>query len=79
MVVNELVAYKRGGPGQNKMATGINYCQNGFLEKSKITLVEALSHSLLVFLKKKECTFNKAIGVSNIRSYPSLSLASVRV
>ena len=30
--------YKRGWPGQ-KMATAINYCQNGLLAKAKVTLV----------------------------------------
>ena len=46
--LNEQVAYKRGVAGQKKMATGINYCQNGRLAKAKVTLVfwtQALSHN----------------------------------
>ena len=46
--LNEQVAYKRGVAGPKKMATGINYCQNGRLAKAKITLVfwtQALSHN----------------------------------
>ena len=34
--------------GPKKMATGINYCQNGRLAKAKVTLVfwtQALSHN----------------------------------
>ena len=45
--LNEQVVYKRGVAGAKKMATGINYCQNGRLAKAKVTLVfwtQALSH-----------------------------------
>ena len=31
--------YKRGVAGPKKMATGINYCQNGCLARAKVTLV----------------------------------------
>ena len=51
-ILNEQVAYKRGVAGPKKMATGINYCQNGRLAKVKVTLVfwtQALSHSLQGF------------------------------
>ena len=52
---NEQVAYKRGVTGPKKMATGINYCKNGRLAKTKVTL--GFGHRLLaiiskVFLKK---------------------------
>ena len=46
--LNEQVAYKRGVAGPKKMATGINYCQNGRLAKAKVTLefwTQALSHN----------------------------------
>ena len=46
--LNEQVVYKRGVAGPKKMATGINYCQNGLLAKAKVTLVfwtQALSHN----------------------------------
>ena len=46
--LNEQVAYKRWVTGPKKMATGINYCQNGHLVEAKVTLVswtQALSHS----------------------------------
>ena len=48
---------KGGGRAKKKMATGINYCQNGRLAKAKVTLVfwtRALSHSLqgFSFLKR---------------------------
>ena len=38
----------KGMAGPKKMATGINYCQNGRLAKAKVTLVvwtQALSHN----------------------------------
>ena len=40
--------YKRGVAVPKKMATGINYCQNGRLANAKVTLVfwiQALSHN----------------------------------
>ena len=37
MFLNEQVAYKRGVAGPKKMATGINYCQNGRLAKAWVT------------------------------------------
>ena len=46
--LNEQVAYKRGVSGPKKMATGINYCQNGRLAKAKVTFVfwtQDLSHN----------------------------------
>ena len=55
-VLSEQVAYKRGVARPKKMATGINYCQNGCLAKAKVTLVfwtQALSHSLQGFSLKK--------------------------
>ena len=55
--LNGQVAYKRGVAGPNKMATGINYCQNGRLAKAKVTLVfwtQALSHSLQGFSERKK-------------------------
>ena len=39
VTLNEQVAYKRGVARQKKIATGINYCQNGRLAKAKVTLV----------------------------------------
>ena len=48
--------YKRGVAGPKKMATGINYCQNGRLAWAKVTLVfwtQALSHRLQDFSLKK--------------------------
>ena len=48
LTLNEQVVYKRGVAGPKKMATGNNYCQNGCLEKAKVTLVfwtQALSHN----------------------------------
>ena len=46
--LNEQVEYKRGVAGPQKMAAGINYCQNDRLAKAKVTFVfwtQALSHN----------------------------------
>ena len=57
LLLNEQVAYKRGVAGPKKMATGINYCQNGRLQRLRLLL--RFGHRLLakiskVFLKKKD-------------------------
>ena len=59
-MLNEQVAYKRGVAGPKKMATGINYCQNGRLAKAMFW-TQALSHCLQGFSIKKDIKIVRCI------------------